>query len=262
MLLLAISGLVIHAIHLSNDSVSLWNHVQVNTVGILWLFPISIPVGICIVLSLIKSLSLKTFYNKIVFSLHLFNICAIPIASVFLPDCEEPTIKMMAENYKLHQRDFMSLEKSVNILVKANIGIDYQDKHGNVVLCSIQTKDGKWHSLNEFKTLYAEKKIPATLAVQLRNISKCIKASNLQGALYSNMENKLTLFYSQYGLSTFVYVIYFSEDVAHREYAAFGNTKSYYKFNESTAFVRDGVYPGTGAFSDFEQFSNNKLMKR
>ena len=71
-----------------------------NIVGYAWLFPISLPLIICVIISFFISLRIKNRYRKIVFGIHIFNISLIPLFLIFLPGAEEPTAKMMSENFK------------------------------------------------------------------------------------------------------------------------------------------------------------------
>lgn len=100
-ILLSISVFIIHEISVCNDRPTLCDDINMVVVILLWIFPISIPLSICIFVSLIKSFSLKTIYTKIIFVIHQFNIVSILLLMAILPNSTEPTAKKMAENLAL-----------------------------------------------------------------------------------------------------------------------------------------------------------------
>lgn len=86
-LLISISVLIVCVLWTCEDKATLTDCLSESAVGLFWLFPITIPIAACLLVSLfvslIKSVKTKNVYNKFIFGIHLFNIFVIPYVLIF-----------------------------------------------------------------------------------------------------------------------------------------------------------------------------------
>lgn len=119
-LLISISVLVVCVLWTCEDKATLTDCLSESAVGLFWLFPITIPIAACLLVSLfvslIKSVKTKNVYNKFIFGIHLFNIFVIPLTFLFLPSSgEPPTAQAMADNYYKHAEDMKCLVELIGV---------------------------------------------------------------------------------------------------------------------------------------------------
>lgn len=147
-LLISISVLVVCVLWTCEDKATLTDCLSESAVGLFWLFPITIPIAACLLVSLfvslIKSVKTKNVYNKFIFGIHLFNIFVIPLTFLFLPSSgEPPTAQAMADNYYKHAEDMKCLVELIEDYVGNDGGIDYTNVNGKILTLSIKS-GGKW----------------------------------------------------------------------------------------------------------------------
>ena len=256
-LLITISVYLVYFAYISEDWATLQGYLNINFVGLVWLFPISAPLAVCVLISLINSISLKGLYRKVVFGIHVFNILFIPFVSQILPKPKEPTAQLMADNYNQHRKEFQQLKEAVRDLVMDDMGIDYEVKGGKVETFGIQCENGEWVKIKDAADLKKKNPLTKITPIQLRNIERYMKAANVQGITAYNYEQEVSLLFARWGLRKFEYVLYFSRDAAEQDKSAYGGSRSYIMLNDSITFVTDGIYPGGGEFCDYEQFTKS-----
>lgn len=255
-LLVSISVFFIYAIYISDDRQSLKDFISMSLLGLVWLFPISIPLAIFLLFSFFKSLSLKTLYKKIVFGFHLFNIITIPFALLFLSGIDEPTAQMMADNLKTHYDEIECLIVKVEFITNNNGGIYFEKKKDNNYEMSI-FKDGKWLNHKEIEILCDQDESFTGFTQQnLFTIDKLMQSCHIQRIDKYQNDPIIYLQYEKWGYSRYVYAIYRSNDTAKKDYKEFGNDKSFIIYNDTIAFIRYGCFPGNGTFCDYKQFTN------
>jgi hypothetical protein len=147
-LLISISVLIVCVLWTCEDKATLTDCLSESAVGLFWLFPITIPIAVCLLVSLfvslIKSVKTKNVYNKFIFGIHLFNIFVIPLTFLFLPSSgEPPTAQAMADNYYKHAEDMKCLVELIEDYVGNDGGIDYSNVNGKILALSIKS-GGKW----------------------------------------------------------------------------------------------------------------------
>ena len=147
-LLISISVLVVCVLWTCEDKATLTDCLSESAVGLFWLFPITIPIAACLLVSLfvslIKLVKTKNVYNKFIFGIHLFNIFVIPLTFLFLPSSgEPPTAQAMADNYYKHAEEMKCLVELIEDYVGNDGGIDYTNVNGKILTLSIKS-GGKW----------------------------------------------------------------------------------------------------------------------
>lgn len=250
-LLLAISAPIIYTVSICSDSETLKDTIQMNIVGYAWLFPISLPLIICVIISFFISLRMKNRYRKIVFGIHIFNISLIPLFLIFLPGVEEPTAKMMSENFKANYKDFMKMIEFSDSIVKHDGYLIYEIKEDSIR--NIQFKYGAESISLEGKELYEKEGFPFDLSL----IDSVIGASKLIGVEVGLESDIYSFLFRKYGEKKYIYRIYRSEESVINESKQYDG-KNYILYNDTVAFVKYGVFPGNGEFVDYKQFQTEK----
>ena len=126
-LLISISVLIVCVLWTCEDKATLTDCLSESAVGLFWIFPITIPIAACLLVSLfvslIKSVKTKNVYNKFIFGIHMFNIFVIPLTFLFLPSSgEPPTAQEMADNYYKHAEDMKCLVELIEDYVGNDAG--------------------------------------------------------------------------------------------------------------------------------------------
>ncbi|MDD7065425.1 MAG: hypothetical protein SOU49_01215 [Sodaliphilus pleomorphus] len=253
-LLALISAFIIHAILVCRDQPTLIHYLKLTTVGILWIFPISLPLAACIVTSLIKSIPPKTIYKKTILGFHLFNFCAIPLVLIFLPNHKEPTAQMMANNLITHYKAIARVVDSIDDLTVSTRGFDYVNINGEISRLNIKIGN-EWLNKNEIETLWAKGDTVSSISPQeLYKINKYMQQANIQGIDINDEEDVCTLLFRRWGRIDFEYKFYKSKEAARKDYDSFGQSKQFIMYNDTIAFTCTGIYPGGGSFVDYERF--------
>lgn len=256
-LLVTISVLVVHIIYISDDNATLIGNLNMCAVGFLWLFPISIPVTTCVVISLIKSVfQFKKNYNKLILGFHLFNIFAIPFMLLILPSTDEPTAHEMAENFRNHNQEMGRMVTLVEKYVGDEGGFIYKKVNGKILELSIKNGD-KWVHKEKIESHWSTGKPLAGFSLhKLHTLDAYMQAANVQGIEFFKFKDELSysILFRRWGCADFVYKIYRSDNLAKKERVSFKQSKAFIWFNDTIALVRYGIYPGNGKFADYEKF--------
>ena len=263
-LLISISVLVVCVLWTCEDKATLTDCLSVSAVGLFWLFPITIPIAACLLVSLfvslIKSVKTKNVYNKFIFGIHLFNIFVIPLTFLFLPSSgEPPTAQAMADNYYKHAEDMKCLVELIEDYVGNDGGIDYTNVNGKILALSIKSGD-KWIHQKEINTQWQKGKTVAGISRhKLDVLDAYMHAANVQG-VNSCDRRSISLLFRRYGYTKSVYEIYRSKDIAITD--SYRQSNSYILFNDTIAFVYYGVYPGNSGFPDYKQFTDQMRQQK
>ncbi len=254
-LLVTISILIVHIIYVSNDSATLIGNLNIFAVGVVWLFPISIPVATCVLISLIKSVfQFKITFNKLILGIHLFNIFVIPLMLLILPSTGEPTAHAMAENIRNHNQEIRRMVNLVEKYVGDDGGLVYEKVNGKILKLSIRT-GGKWVHKEDIEALWSTGKPIVGISLnKLHILDAYMQAANVQGIEFLKEEQSYSILFRRWGCTDFVYKIYRSDDLAKKEREEFKHGKAFIWFNDTIAFVHYGIYPGNGKFVDYEKF--------
>ena len=249
LLLFSILGFFIFLLCVCEDRVTLKDSVCEYAVGLLWLFPISIPLLACVIFSFVKSITFKSRYSKFIFLIHVLNIIILPFSSLFLPNPPEPTAKLMAENFQSHTKEISRLVNYVDSLVGDKGGFTYEINYGKPPIMSI--KQGKqWLHQDDIYAIWAQNKEVAGISKSdVCVVDSLLQAANVQGVDCIKDDMSFSILFRQWGKSQFRYTIC---------RAKFSQIEKGYKcfihFNDSVSFERYGIYPGNGSFVDYDQF--------
>lgn len=263
-LLISISVLVVCVLWTCEDKATLTDCLSESAVGLFWLFPITIPIAACLLVSLfvslIKSVKTKNVYNKFIFGIHLFNIFVIPLTFLFLPSSgEPPTAQAMADNYYKHAEDMKCLVELIEDYVGNDGGIDYTNVNGKILALSIKS-GGKWIHQKEINAQWQKGKTVAGISRhKLDVLDAYMHAANVQG-INSCDRRSISLLFRRYGYTKSVYEIYRSKDIAITD--SYRQSNSYILFNDTIAFVYYGVYPGNSGFPDYKQFTDQMRQQK
>ena len=265
-ILFAISAVIVALIIKSGgDSKTLQDDTSMLIIGIAFLFPyclLALPLGICLVISFFNSFRLKTIRRKIVLSAHIINICALPLAMLVLPTPEEPTAKMMADNYMMHQKEFAQLKNTLDSFLVDKEGIEcYLDKDNkDFESFSIGTKNSGWVNIDKNEIKDIENSEINISPNELKRIVDAMKAANIIGIDFYN-DQSYSLLYCRWGISEYRYQFFTSKDKAYRDSMIWRETKNHILFNDTIMLSRSGVYPGGGIFCDYKEFCAAKKAK-
>lgn len=263
-LLISISVLVVCVLWTCEDKATLTDCLSVSAVGLFWLFPITIPIAVCLLVSLfvslIKSVKTKNVYNKFIFGIHLFNIFVIPLTFLFLPSSgEPPTAQAMADNYYKHAEEMKCLVELIEDYVGNDGGIDYTNVNGKILALSIKS-GGKWIHQKEINAQWQKGKTVAGISRhKLDVLDAYMHAANVQGVNSCDIRS-ISLLFRRYGYTKSVYEIYRSKDIAITD--SYRQSNSYILFNDTIAFVYYGVYPGNSGFPDYKQFTDQMRQQK
>lgn len=258
-LLLSVSFFIVYEISVCDNRISFLDDMSHTFVGMLWLFPISIPLIVCVLTSLVNSMSLKTIYAKVIFCIHLFNILSPCLIILILPSEDEPTANMMAQNYRTHQKEISNLIECVDSLSNEMGGFEFVIVDNKISKLSIK-KGNRWINKEQVEALWRKGEAAAGFTPnQSHKLSMYLQSANIKGVFTDPIEPSRLLLYQQWGKTDFFYKIYKSNSVMKRDKATYLNDKSFILFNDTIAFVRYGVYPGNGAFKDYDLFCHLRL---
>lgn len=263
-LLISISVLIVCVLWTCEDKATLTDCLSESAVGLFWLFPITIPIAACLLVSLfvslIKSVKTKNVYNKFIFGIHLFNIFVIPLTFLFLPSSgEPPTAQAMADNYYKHAEEMKCLVELIEDYVGNDGGIDYTNVNGKILALSIKS-GGKWIHQKEINAQWQKGKTVAGISRhKLDVLDAYMHAANVQG-VNSCDRRSISLLFRRYGYTKSVYEIYRSKDIAITD--SYRQSNSYILFNDTIAFVYYGVYPGNSGFPDYKQFTDQMRQQK
>ncbi len=263
-LLISISVLVVCVLWTCEDKATLTDCLSVSAVGLFWLFPITIPIAACLLVSLfvslIKSVKTKNVYNKFIFGIHLFNIFVIPLTFLFLPSSgEPPTAQAMADNYYKHAEEMNCLVELIEDYVGNDGGIDYTNVNGKILALSIKS-GGKWIHQKEINAQWQKGKTVVGISRhKLDVLDAYMHAANVQG-VNSCDRRSISLLFRRYGYTKSEYEIYRSKDIAITD--SYRQSNSYILFNDTIAFVYYGVYPGNSGFPDYKQFTDQMRQQK
>lgn len=258
-LLLSVSFFIVYEISVCDNRISFLDDMSHTFVGMLWLFPISIPLIVCVLTSLVNSMSLKTIYAKVIFCIHLFNILSPCLIILILPSEDEPTANMMVQNYRTHQKEISNLIGCVDSLSKEMGGFEFVIVDNKISKLSIK-KGNRWINKEQVEALWRKGEAAAGFTPnQSHKLSMYLQSANIKGVFIDPIEPSRLLLYQQWGKTDFFYKIYKSNSVMKRDKATYLNDKSFILFNDTIAFVRYGAYPGNGAFKDYDLFCYLRL---
>lgn len=256
-LILSISFYVVREMLICNDRPTLFDDISIVVVTILWLFPISIPLTICVIMSLIKSCRLKTLYAKMIFIIHLFNILSFLFLIMLPPNATEPTAQKMADNIDSHTKEMMNLINYVDSLANDCEGIEYVIINGKIRELSVKS-EGEWIKKDGIETMWVDgRTVAGVTPYKLQVIDTLLRAANLQGVFFDNETCSKLFLYYRCGKTDFAYKIYKSKDAVKNDAESYVSDRSFIIFNDSIAFVRLGFYPSNGSFKDYEQFCHH-----
>ena len=263
-LLISISVLIVCVLWTCEDKATLTDCLSESAVGLFWLFPITIPIAACLLVSLfvslIKSVKTKNVYNKFIFGIHMFNIFVIPLTFLFLPSSgEPPTAQAMADNYYKHAEEMKCLVELIEDYVRNDGGIDYTNVNGNILALSIKS-GGKWIHQKEINAQWQKGKTVAGISRhKLDVLDAYMHAANVQGVNSCDRQS-ISLLFRRCGYTKSVYEIYRSKDIAITD--SYRQSNSYILFNDTIAFVYYGVYPGNSGFPDYKQFTDQMRQQK
>lgn len=269
LLILSITTAIVSMGLTSHDDAEMIGILNNSIVGLVWLWFITLPIFIVILISFLRCLIPPTsIYKKIVLSLHILNVVLFFLFYMFLPKPEPCDAALMEKHFKIHHNDMYDLVKYVRSSLDDSCSIILLYRNEEVRKFSIGNKRDHRDctsiiSKQELETVLQN----AGLSMQELAViqEKMHKAGIIGIEIYKNpndgwMDCKSVLQYRWHGVNIYQFALY-DRHLTKEEKREALLLHQFILYNDSVVFESYGSYPGGRGFSDKDEYQSRHVVK-
>ena len=269
LLLLLITAAIVSIGLKGHDDAEMIDLLSNHFAASLWLWFISLPIYMIVLLSFIRSLIPPlSIRKKVVLSLHILNVVLLVLFYISLPKPEPCDAALMEKHFKIHHDDMYDLVKYVRSSLDDSCSIILQYRNDEVQKFTIANKneDRDCASIENSQELET---ILQTVGLSMKELAVIHEKMNNVGIIGVEIDKnpndgwkdcKSVLQYRWHGVNIYQFALYDRPMTEQEKHDALSSNQ-FILYNDSVVFESYGGYPGQRGFPDKEEFLSRHVVK-